>query len=63
MKKSLDHFLTLWWGGFSECVPYDARVDQLRMAASCMWLVGNPDCPEEKMDKMITEWLEVTHPM
>ena len=63
MKNSLHNFLASWWKGFSAGLPYDARVDQLHTAASCMWLVGNPKCSEVEMDNMIKEWLKDTHPM
>jgi hypothetical protein len=63
MKADLHNFLKLWWKGFAKGLPYDAKVQQLNMAASCMWLVGHPDVKEEEMDEMIKEWLVDTNPM
>ena len=63
MKESLNHFLSLWWKGFAVGMTYDAKVDQLSMAASCMWLVGHPEVNETQLDVMINEWLNDTNPM
>lgn len=63
MKESLYQFLGLWWKGFAKGLHHHVKVEQLHMAASCLWLVGHPDCPETKMDEWIKEWLDDTNPM
>ena len=63
MKQELDQFLALWWKGFAKGMSHDLKVDQLRMAASCLWAVGHPECTDEERDDLITQWLETANPM